>query len=99
MTTSQRVVTPDAARDISDAAFWYEAQRPLLGDRFLEELDRIFAEIVDGPQRFPTIDETARRAALQKFPFSVYFLAEGGVVTVVAVLHHRRHPTTWKRRT
>jgi hypothetical protein len=38
-----------------------------------------------------------RRALLHRFPYSVYYLTEQEIVAVVAVVHQRRYPDTWKR--
>jgi toxin ParE1/3/4 len=92
------ILRPEAERDAEEAAFWYDLQRPNLGDRFTQELRQLFDRIAEYPLQFPRLDPTIRRGHLQHFPYSVYFAAEEETVVVIAVLHQRRHPDTWKRR-
>ena len=48
------------------------------------------------PLQFPEVEPNVRRALLRRFPFAVYFLAEAGTVEIIAVLHMRRDPETWR---
>ena len=98
MSNLKLVVTPEAAGDIAQGALWYDSQRPLLGDRFLAEVDRALKRIFQVPLQYAVVDEDVRRAALRKFPYGVYFTVDSTAITVLAVLHHRRHPNTWLRR-
>jgi hypothetical protein len=41
-------VRPLAEADLEDASRWYEDERPGLADRFLTDVDRTFARIVEG---------------------------------------------------
>jgi hypothetical protein len=52
------VLAPEAEDDLLDAADWYDAQQPGLGDAFLRSVDASIARI----GRFPRPDG-ARRAA------------------------------------
>ena len=94
--TQALFLRPEAERDIADAASWYEIRRAGLGRRFLGELDHLFTRILVGPQHFPEIGEDVRRGLLRRFPYAVYFIDRGQSLTVLAVLHLRRHPETWK---
>lgn len=96
--TAKLVVRREAEVDIEEAAFWYEAERQGLGDRFASELSVLFARITESPHQFPLVEEGARRGLLHRFPYSVYFLLEDETATVLAVIHQRRHPDIWKRR-
>jgi len=96
--TPRLVIRREAELDIEEAAGWYEDERPGLGGRFTGELDRLFDRIEQSPLHFPAVGEGARRGLLHKFPYSVYFLLEHQTVIVLAVVHQRRHPDTWKQR-
>jgi plasmid stabilization system protein ParE len=97
MTASFRI-RPEAQADIEEAAFWYEDQRPGLGERFTRELFELIHRIAESPLQFPLIDVSVRRALLHRFPYAVYFLLEAGRTVLVAVLHQRRDPAVWKHR-
>jgi len=87
-----------AQLDAEDAASWYESRRPGLGLQFLEELDYVLTRVPAAPFQFPKIHSGVRRALLHRFPYSVYFLAGDEEVEVIAVLHQRRHPDSWRSR-
>jgi toxin ParE1/3/4 len=95
---SRRYLTrPEAQADLEEAAFWYEDQRPGLGEVFSAELFDLIQRIADAPLQFPSVGPTVRRGLLHRFPYAVYFLVEETVV-IIAILHQRRNPATWKRR-
>jgi len=64
-----------AQLDVEEAASWYERRRPGLGLRFLDELDYVLQRVAAAPFQFPAIHPGVRRALLNRFPYSVYFLA------------------------
>jgi len=43
-------------------------------------------------------EEDVRRALVRDFPSPVFFTTDVELITVLAVLHQRRHPDTWTRR-
>ena len=86
-----------AGRDVRDAARWYETQRPGLGDRFVAEVDRLFARVAEAPLQFPEIADDVHRALLKAFPYAVYFAIDAEMVIVLAVLHLHRRPDEWRR--
>jgi plasmid stabilization system protein ParE len=96
---NQLAVREEAERDVFDAALWYEQEREGLGFRFEEEVERLFARILDNPLQFPVLERDVRRAQMGTFPYAVFFRFDGVVATVLGVLHLHRHPKAWKRRT
>ena len=98
MTTKRLIIRPEAQRDIWEAAHWYEAQGPGLGARFTNTLDKLMKRITAFPLQFPAVEEEVRRALLHRFPYAVYFVIADDGIVVIAVLHQRRHPDTWKQR-
>jgi len=91
------VVSSEAELEIFEAALRYERERADLGFRFEEQVNRVFARLVENPFQFPAIEESARRALVRDFPYGVFFMVEGEIITVLAVLHMHRHPDAWKR--
>lgn len=94
-----RVIVPDeAAADVDAALDWYGRRDPILPLQFLEQLDLVLDRIQENPLQFPIIEGGVRRGLLRKFPFSVYFTTEhDDTAIVLAVVHQRRHPDSWKR--
>ena len=73
------VLHPEADAEARSAAFWYEQQRPGLGDEFLVEISAVPHRIEVGRRSFPRwpgVSETAepvRMAVLRRFPYLVAF--------------------------
>jgi toxin ParE1/3/4 len=91
-------VSSEAELEIFEAALRYEREREGLGFRFEAQVNTVFARLLDNPFQFPVIEQTVRRALVRDFPYAVFFTTEADLITVMAVLHLRRHPDTWKRR-
>ncbi|MBI2994238.1 MAG: type II toxin-antitoxin system RelE/ParE family toxin [Gammaproteobacteria bacterium] len=89
---------PQAVADADAAAAWYEAQRPGLGTEFLLEIDAAVERAADAPEAYNRQYRETRRVLLRRFPYSVYFLWEGGLVKVLAILHQHRDPSIWRSR-
>lgn len=94
----QWIVRPLAESDLDHAARWYNDQRPGLGLRFLDSMNQVFERIRIAPLQFPSVSPGLRRALLQTFPYAVYFRVTDEAIVVLAVLHLRRDPRTWRAR-
>jgi plasmid stabilization system protein ParE len=90
---------PEAELDLSDAALWYEEQRPGLGHQLLDEVLTIFSKLTEAPLLYPIVHRNTRRALIHRFPFGVYYRVEATAIVVVAVMHGSRNPRRWKSRT
>ena len=88
-----------AQAEVQESCAWYNEQSPGLGDRFLSALDLTFAAISRNPQMFQLVHEGTRRALVRSFPYGVFFVVKERYIRIIAVVHLRRHPDTWKRRT
>lgn len=65
---------PEAQEDIGAGVRWYADREAGLGLRFLREVRTSLERIADNPLMFPVIEEDVRRALLNKFPYSIYFV-------------------------
>ena len=77
---------------------WYDAQRPGLGDEFIQGLEHVIELISDLPEVFPEIAVGLRRALLGRFPYAVYHRLDADLIDVIACLHTRRSPSRWRSR-
>ena len=96
MTTVRILVQAQA--EIADAFDWYLARSSEASTAFLAELDAAMQQIADAPEQFPVIRGRLRRVLLHRFPYAVYFKSYAAGISVVGVIHGRRHPNTWLRR-
>lgn len=97
MTAALRL-RPEAARDLTDAAVWYEQRQGGLGHRFLDEVAAALSAVSEAPSMFPIVHRNTRRALIRRFPFGICYLIEDTEIVVVAVMHASRHPQRWKGR-
>lgn len=92
-------VRPEAAKDLADAAAWYEEQSRGLGQEFLDEIRRALQRVVEHPELYPSMHSSTHRALIHRFPFGVFYRVEQDAIVVVAVMHGSRDPRRWKQRT
>lgn len=92
------VVAPEAEADIEEAYSWYESRRIGLGEGFLGAVDACVEQIRRWPQMYAVVYEDYRRALTRRFPYAVFYEAEGGKVTIYGVFHTARDPEKWRRR-
>jgi toxin ParE1/3/4 len=96
------VLRPEVEADVKDAAEWYEAQQPGLGDEFREEILRVLEAVAENPllqcRRHPR--KNIRWRYPDRFPYRVIYEVVGAerIVVVAAVLHAARHDRHWCRR-
>ncbi len=89
---------PAAAKDLEEAAEWYEAKQRGLGEEFLEAVRVASNAIVENPEQFPVLYRNTRRALVRSFPYGIYFRVVSNRALVVACMHARRRPTRWRSR-
>jgi toxin ParE1/3/4 len=83
-------VRPEAELDVAIAASWYEAQRPGLGTKFIDEISRTVATLADNPLRRREVMEGVRRVLARRFPYAIAYRVEGDEVIVMSILHMSR---------
>ena len=92
------LIRPKAQTDIDSAYHWYEERREGLGDDFLLCVEESLEKISRSPHLYPLVHKNIRRALVRRFPYGIfYFQHENGIV-ILAVLHEKRHPEEWQKR-
>jgi plasmid stabilization system protein ParE len=91
-------IRPIARTEIQEAFRWYEKRRRGLGERFLQALRETLSTIEDNPQQYARIRGEIRRAAIQRFPYAILYLAEPDATVVLACFHSKRDPRRWYSR-
>jgi toxin ParE1/3/4 len=93
------LLRPEAEADLEEARNWYEAQLTGLGDEFIVEVDAVLRRVAHSSRQFAKIHGEVRRGLVRRFPFAIYFIRDKGRSIVIGVLHQRRNPAAWQRRT
>ena len=87
-----------AKLDLREARNWYDERQPGLGDALLDEVEAALEQIRELPELHPRVDGRIRRAALQRFPYGLFYVVDGETIRVIAILHGARSPESWRRR-
>lgn len=93
------VILADAEADIKDAYQWYETQRKGLGESFLLCIEEALSRVSRTPKIYAVVHKHIRRTLIHRFPFGIFYIESERSIIVLAVLHARRNPRTWKERT
>jgi plasmid stabilization system protein ParE len=70
-----------------------------LGTAFLDEVQRVLAEITANPERYGFAAGHIREGLLSRFPYAVYYRVLADRIRVLAVSHTARNPSRWQSRT
>lgn len=89
---------PQAWLELEAADDWYRQRSPEASVRFLAAVYDALETIAQWPQRWPKYVHGTRRFILWRFPFSIVYLDEPAVVSIVAIGHSKRKPAYWKDR-
>ena len=97
----QRVIfRPAAVEDVVEAAAWYEAHAPGLGEELIDEILRATGRAQDNPELFRVVRRNGeiRRVLTERFPYKIFFCVAGETLYVHAALHGARHDRRWRER-
>lgn len=91
-------VHEDAARELSDAAEYYDLESPGLGAVFVSSVDDGFVRIREYPDAAREVAHGVRGLVLAKFPYTVIYEVRDDTIRVLAIAHQRRRPFHWRGR-
>ena len=93
------ILRPAATADIQEAYSWYEAQSAGLGREFRDAVDAALLLVAAAPRAFPILHRDTRRVLLRRFPYGLFYRLIGEQqIIVVACMHAKRSPRTWRSR-
>ena len=91
-------VLEPAEAEFREAVGYYNRQGEGLGYEFAAEVRRTLSRIVRVPDAWSSLSPRTRRCRTNRFPYGVVYQMRGDVILVVAVMHMRRHPDSWRAR-
>lgn len=93
------VYLPEAQEDVLEAVAYYHKCEEGLAAKFYHQLKVAENEILENPELWRPLGGGFRRKLLNRFSYGVvYHRIDQDTLEVVAVMHHRREPNTWKGR-
>jgi len=93
------IIKPLAEIDAKEAMLWYNDKLEGLGREFLLSLDAKINAIQRNPKQFPIKYKNIRRALIDRFPYGIFYIVKNNTIYILAIIHTKRNPTTWKKRT
>lgn len=89
---------PEVETDVQEAYKWYEEQLTGLGEDFLLSTDAAINSILRTPLHNQVTYKQVRKLKTKRFPFGIFYVVQGSLITVISIAHLSRHPRTWKKR-
>jgi len=89
---------PAADTEVEAAIRWYADRSPAAAQAFAAEVSACVERVGEAPERWPRYLHGTRRYLLPNFPFSLVYRVQNDEIEIVAVAHHRRHPSYWRNR-
>lgn len=89
----------EARVDAVEAFQWYEDERAGLGVVFRAAMDEAIKRVRLTPLTYPIQYRDLRRTIVHRFPYAVFYRIVAETVVIVGVIHARRPPSEWRRRT
>ena len=88
-----RVVFKSLAQlEASEAFEWYSQAHIDMGEAFLAELERASRFLANNPYLYPSVEPDIRRANLNRFPYSLFYVIDSEAVSVLSCFHQHRDP-------
>ena len=94
------IFRPQAVEDVIEAAAWYEAHAPGLGEQLIDEILTATDRAQENPELFRVVrrEGNVRRVLTKRFPYRIFLSVVGETLYVHAVLHGARHDRRWTER-
>ena len=89
---------PEADEEFREASRYYENEAPGIGLAFIAEVHRVISVVTTHPRAAKKVRGTVRSKVLYHFPYSLLYSIESDLILIVAVAHHKKRPTYWRRR-
>ncbi len=84
-----------AARELNEAAQYYELESPGLGSSFLDEVDRCLQSIEAHPEAGMILRDSVRRRLLRGFPYALLYKIKPSGIRILPIMNLKRRPTYW----
>ncbi len=85
--------------EFSGAVEYYNTERPGLGFEFAAEVRNALNRIKKYPDSWPAVTDNIRKCIINRFPFAALYHREDDRIVIVALMHMKRLPGYWKKRT
>lgn len=91
-------IHPSALLDLKSAVMWYVERSKAAGQRFVDEVERGVALILESPNMWPAGQNGTRKFVLTRFPYAIVYREKLVSIEILAIAHGHRNPDYWKNR-
>lgn len=91
------IVSVIARQEPRKAIRWYQTENPQVAARFRSAFREALSLLAEAPLRWAELVPGVRRYLLPRYPYMLLYAIRGERVLVLRLLHHARHPATWRR--
>ena len=98
MQTSDYDFRPAALVDYFEANLWYHRRSELAARRFDQAVAWALQLIVEGPDRWQSIEGGYRQIRVRRFPYVLVYRSDTRPIRLVAVAHASRDQGYWRDR-
>jgi plasmid stabilization system protein ParE len=91
-------VLEPAEAEFREAFEYYNQQAEGLDYEFAAEVRRTRSRIARFPDAWNAMSPRTRRCRTNRFPYGIVYQPRGDTILIVAVMHMRRHPGSWRDR-
>lgn len=86
-----------AQMEAAEAYQWYAQPHIGMANAFIEELERTNGFIARNPHLYACVEAEMRRANLNRFPYSLFYVIDADTVNVLSCFHQHRELKTRQR--
>jgi plasmid stabilization system protein ParE len=87
-----------ARKEFFEAVSHYDSKEPSLGDEFADEVWDTISRIASHPSAWQQLSSRTRRCLTRRFPYAVIYRAQANSILIIAVMHQKQHPDSWRGR-
>ena len=87
-----------AEDELREAVAYYNEQSEGLGFEFAAEVKRTLQRILQYPHAWASLSKRTRRCRTNRFPHGVIYQVREDTILIVAIMHLRMDPESWKSR-
>ena len=90
---------PDAKEEADLAAAFYKEQQLGLEQHFLDNLEEALHRLQQHPLLYRIVSPNIRKCKIKRFPLGIIFRTRADCIEIIAIMHVRRKPGYWTKRT
>ena len=84
-----------ARGELRNAAHYYRERSRRVASSFMASVQDAIDQIAEFPESAPVIRGEVRGKVISRFPYTLMYRVEDGVVLVLAVAHQKQRPEYW----